>query len=138
MLWNLCRNAFEAAAALETPDRAAQVLLRACRASEGEAQAGREPVRNASDGGMESLCTWVEISVKDSGPGISAEAQEHLFEPFYTTKPGGTGLGLATVHRIVEGHGGELRVDSVEGEGASFTVRLPALKQRRLASEVSA
>ena len=74
---------------------------------------------------MEHQAGWVEISVADSGPGIASEVAERLFEPFFTTKEGGTGLGLATVHRIVEGHGGELAVETGQGEGARFAIRLP-------------
>ncbi|HEY3359140.1 MAG TPA: ATP-binding protein [Polyangia bacterium] len=68
------------------------------------------------------------LSVSDTGVGISAEVMAHLFEPFFTTKqPGaGTGLGLSTTHCIVQRAGGALQVDSVPGQGAKFTVYLPA------------
>jgi two-component system sensor histidine kinase PilS (NtrC family) len=65
------------------------------------------------------------LAVADDGPGIPAADLRRIFTPFYTTKRDGTGLGLATVHRIVEAHGGTLAVDSREGEGATFVVRLP-------------
>lgn len=68
----------------------------------------------------------VEVAVSDSGPGISPEALKKLFVPFYTTKAGGTGLGLAISRRIVDAHGGELAVESEEGQGATFVLRLPA------------
>ena len=68
---------------------------------------------------------WIEIGVRDGGLGIPADALDRIFDPFFTTKPGGTGLGLATVHRIVEEHGGSIRVQSVEGKGTAFHVRLP-------------
>ena len=68
---------------------------------------------------------WVELSIADTGCGISPEAQEQIFEPFFTTRTEGSGLGLSTVHRIVESHGGELQVESQEGEGTTFRVRLP-------------
>lgn len=67
----------------------------------------------------------VYIEFADTGPGISAEVQAHLFEPFYTTKAAGSGLGLAVSHEIVANHGGELRVNSTPGAGATFTVMLP-------------
>jgi signal transduction histidine kinase len=66
----------------------------------------------------------VVISVSDNGPGISGEIQEKLFDPFFSTKEEGTGLGLSIAARIVEEHGGRLSVQSEEGKGATFTVRL--------------
>jgi two-component system NtrC family sensor kinase len=69
----------------------------------------------------------VQILVRDNGKGMLPAEVEHIFEPFYTTKdPGkGTGLGLATCHRIIEQHGGEINVASMPGEGTTFIVRLP-------------
>lgn len=71
---------------------------------------------------------WVTIEVRDTGPGISPEAQEHLFERFQQGKHGqsGSGLGLYLSRRIVEAHQGEISVDSKVDQGSSFTVRLPA------------
>jgi two-component system NtrC family sensor kinase len=65
------------------------------------------------------------VTIGDSGPGISADVQKKLFTPFFTTKPRGTGLGLAVSYGIVRDHGGDIRVESKPGEGASFTVLLP-------------
>jgi two-component system sensor histidine kinase PilS (NtrC family) len=65
------------------------------------------------------------LSVSDRGPGIPSDRVERIFEPFYSTKPGGTGLGLATVARIVADHAGTIDVDSPPGAGATFTIRLP-------------
>ena len=67
----------------------------------------------------------MEIAVADDGVGISPEQVERIFDPFFTTKPGGSGLGLATVHRIVEDHGGVVRMESTMGEGTTARVRLP-------------
>lgn len=72
----------------------------------------------------------IEISVRDRGPGIPKETLDHLFIPFFTTKPNGTGLGLAVCQRIVTNHNGEIRVESQVGVGTEFTVRLP-LKPRK-------
>ena len=69
----------------------------------------------------------VQIIVQDNGKGMSEAELAHIFEPFYTTKdPGkGTGLGLATSHRIIEQHGGDINVVSAPNEGTTFIVRLP-------------
>ena len=65
------------------------------------------------------------IGICDSGPGISTDIREKLFTPFFTTKPRGTGLGLAVSYGIVKDHGGDIRVESEAGQGAAFTVLLP-------------
>lgn len=67
----------------------------------------------------------VRVRFEDNGPGIPAEEVPLLFQPFHTTKTGGTGLGLALVHRIVEAHGGEVHVNGRAGEGAVFTLIFP-------------
>jgi signal transduction histidine kinase len=68
----------------------------------------------------------VAFTVRDTGPGIAAEDLARVFEPYFTTKEGGTGLGLAIAHRIAEEHGGTLEVRSAPGEGAAFTLTIPA------------
>jgi two-component system sensor histidine kinase PilS (NtrC family) len=67
----------------------------------------------------------VIITISDTGPGIDEQDLKRLFEPFQSTKPGGTGLGLAMVYRIIETHGGSIRVDSTRGRGTAFTISLP-------------
>jgi two-component system sensor histidine kinase PilS (NtrC family) len=67
----------------------------------------------------------ISLEVRDEGGGIPAEVTDRLFEPFTTTKPGGSGLGLAVVHRAIEAHGGVILVDS-DRRGTRFTVLLPA------------
>jgi signal transduction histidine kinase len=69
---------------------------------------------------------WVVAGVADSGPGIPKEALAHVFEPFFTTRgaQGGTGLGLTVVKEIVKSHGGEIEVETTEGVGTEFRVRL--------------
>ncbi|PYK75163.1 MAG: PAS domain-containing sensor histidine kinase, partial [Verrucomicrobia bacterium] len=72
----------------------------------------------------------VRISFIDNGGGMSAEALSHVFEPYYTTKATGTGLGLLIVRRIVREHGGELAIESTEGERLTLSIRLPFGEQR--------
>lgn len=67
----------------------------------------------------------IRLTVSDSGSGIDAAHRSRLFDPFFTTKDEGTGLGLAIVHSIVEAHHGRIDVDSVAGQGASFSIVLP-------------
>ena len=68
----------------------------------------------------------VLISVEDDGVGIAAEDLPRLFDPFFSTKEGGSGLGLALTQQIVKDHGGELTVESAVGRGTTFTVSVPA------------
>jgi signal transduction histidine kinase len=68
----------------------------------------------------------VAVHVIDTGPGIPNETIGRVFEPYYTTKSGGTGLGLPTARRIVEAHGGTIDVHSEPGRGTDFTIMLPA------------
>lgn len=85
-----------------------------------------------ADGGGEILVesrrreAEVEVRVTDTGPGISADKLERIWQPFFSTKEGGTGLGLPTTRRIVELMGGEVRVFSEVGRGTRFTLTLPA------------
>jgi signal transduction histidine kinase len=67
----------------------------------------------------------VTLAVTDSGPGIAPEARARLFEPYYTTKARGLGLGLAIARQIVEAHGGAIDVEAVQGGGSRFRVTLP-------------
>lgn len=73
----------------------------------------------------------VRIEVKDMGPGIPAENVPKLFEPYFSTKETGTGLGLAIVKKAVESHGGQITVESRQGEGTTFTILLPAQRQQQ-------
>jgi signal transduction histidine kinase len=69
-----------------------------------------------------------EVTVRDSGPGLDAEARERLFEPFFTNKPRGTGLGLAVSQTIARAHGGEIVAEPPGSGGACFVLRLPRPK----------
>jgi signal transduction histidine kinase len=73
----------------------------------------------------------LEISVRDTGPGIPSGARDRLFEPFFTTKEQGMGMGLPICLSLVEAHGGSLRLESPEGRGATFVVTLPGGEEGR-------
>ena len=68
---------------------------------------------------------WIEVSVHDSGVGISPKALKEVFNPFFSTKVSGSGLGLPVTKRIIADHGGRIDVQSKEGEGTTFSFRLP-------------
>jgi two-component system, NtrC family, sensor histidine kinase PilS len=80
----------------------------------------------------------VRIVVTDTGPGVREEDIPRMFDPFFTRRDGGTGLGLAMVHRAVEAHGGAILVDSAPGGGARFTIYLPAGAGRELTDAIPA
>jgi signal transduction histidine kinase len=67
----------------------------------------------------------VAVAVKDSGPGLATASLEHIFAPFYTTKPGGLGMGLSICSSIIEAHGGRLRVTANLPRGAIFHFTVP-------------
>ena len=130
VVWNLWNNAIEAMADNVGPRSLAVRLAR----SQDEAFRVQNPAqvpdpmgRNKEDGGPDlARCGgWSAVlEVEDSGPGLPPEAQEQIFEPFFTTKEDGTGLGLSTVQRLVEQHGGAISVRSRPGEGTCFRVVL--------------
>ena len=110
--------------AVVNPDQLRQVVLNllsnAAQALRESGKGGRIRVacEPAADGGA-------VLAVEDDGPGIPPEIAGRMFTPFFTTKARGTGLGLAVVQRIVDGHGGSVSVQSTPGAGARFVVRLP-------------
>ncbi|GAA0853655.1 sensor histidine kinase [Aliiglaciecola litoralis] len=75
--------------------------------------------------GCEYADNGVHISVKDNGPGVDPSTMHRLFEPFFTSKSHGTGLGLAVVATVAKSHTGSVRVHNMEGQGACFTLQLP-------------
>lgn len=73
---------------------------------------------------------WINLSVTDNGPGIPADKLNAIFEPFYTTRSQGTGLGLAVVKTVAQSHQGEVTVHNLQSAGACFTMQLPVLKRQ--------
>jgi len=74
--------------------------------------------------------TEVWLRIRDNGPGMPTDVRTRLFDPFYTTKRNGTGLGLALSKKVVEGHGGSLEVESTSGAGTEFVLSLPKEQPR--------
>lgn len=108
VIWNLLNNA------LEAMPEGGELRVRARRASRSR---GTEAPQENS---------WVHLEIEDTGVGIPKELQPRIFDPFFTTKDRGTGLGLSTVHRTLEGMGGRIEVQSEPGRGARFSVWLPS------------
>lgn len=71
---------------------------------------------------------YIQIEIEDSGPGIPTELQKHIFEPYFSTKPTGSGLGLATSYSIIQNHDGLITFRSIENEGTVFIILLPITK----------
>jgi signal transduction histidine kinase len=104
------------------PNQVAQVLGNLVyNALQAMPEGGRLIIRSAPE-----EANWVSISVTDTGVGIPKSEIPKLFEPLYTTKATGIGLGLAISRTLVEGHGGTIAVRSQEGQGSTFKVRFPA------------
>jgi len=95
------------------------LLLNAVQAT-GNGEGTREVMLDLRQDGRST-----QVSVRDAGPGIPADKLRQVFEPFYSTKPAGTGLGLPIAQRIVSEHGGKLLLESAPGQGLTATVVLP-------------
>jgi len=102
-------------------DRIGQVLLNLCLNSLASMETGGTLRVSLGRAGRQT----VRIDIADTGAGIRKEDLPRIFDPYFTTKSSGTGLGLAIVHRIVEAHGGEIRIDSETGRGTTVTLLLP-------------
>jgi len=83
-------------------------------------------VDDAEQGAGLSAGKWIRLTIADTGPGLSPAATARVFEPYFSTRPGGSGLGLATTHSIVTRHGGVIDVHNQPGGGAEFSIHLPA------------
>ena len=103
-IWNLCLNAVQA-----MPEG-------------GEMRVGGQAA-DPPEGGQ------IQVWIADSGQGIADEDLPHIFEPFYSTKVGGSGIGLALVYRVLQDHGGLIEARSRPGDGTTFTLTLPAARE---------
>ncbi|MFQ5342251.1 MAG: GAF domain-containing protein [Anaerolineae bacterium] len=90
-----------------------------------EAMAGRGRLTVTTAG----RANGITVGFTDEGTGIAPADIEHIFEPFYTTKPDGLGIGLSVSRSLIEAHGGQIQVSSREGEGATFEIHLPAMPE---------
>jgi len=78
---------------------------------------------------------YVRICLEDNGPGMSPETMERVFDPYFTTKAEGSGLGLASAYSIITRHGGTISVDSILGKGTTFTLLVPATRKKPFLEE---
>ncbi|MDA0733207.1 MAG: ATP-binding protein, partial [Chloroflexi bacterium] len=101
----------------------------AINANEAMAEGGELTVTTRRKG------DFAEVVFQDTGEGISEEALKNIFEPLYTTKIKGTGLGLAVCQQVIAKHGGTINVSSRKGEGTTFAVKLPLLGNAAKRSE---
>jgi signal transduction histidine kinase len=116
---NLIVNAFEAMGS-DGPHRLTLGLAGGMVETDGQSGSdGEGPVRE------------LVISVSDTGPGVAPEHRDKVFYPFFTTKQRGSGVGLATAQKIVGSHGGAIDLESLEGGGCTFRIRLPAVSAAR-------
>jgi two-component system sensor histidine kinase HydH len=104
------------------PDRMGQVLLNLfLNAMEAMPEGGTIHIALSYPEGLKTM----ELTISDTGAGISEENLAHVFDPYFTTRQSGTGLGLAIVHKIMESHQGEVKIESPEGRGTTVRLTLP-------------
>jgi len=117
VFWNLILNAAQA-----MPEGGVLSISATAQSEDVPQEAGPNHRKD-----VEGKSPWVEICVEDEGVGIASDDLRHIFDPFFTTRSEGSGLGLPTVHRIVEGHGGTVRVESRFGHGTTIRLRMPGV-----------
>jgi signal transduction histidine kinase len=102
------------------------LLLNAVQAMSRHDEGSRELIVRTLAGVDEGRIPVAVLHVIDTGPGIAPDAQARIFDPYFTTKAGGSGLGLPTSRRIIEAHGGRIELHSEQGRGTDFVLTLPA------------
>ncbi|MBN1804967.1 MAG: hypothetical protein JW837_06930 [Sedimentisphaerales bacterium] len=122
MRWSPCDNPLICRV---DPAMFKQVILNLFLNAQQAMDAGCELMIKTSKAG-----DYAQIQVSDTGHGIPSDKIEKIFEPFFSTRYGGTGLGLATAKRIVESHNGKINVDSELGKGTAFTIKLPLAENK--------
>ena len=105
------------------------------RAPQGCEAGYDEPLRDHGSSPWDDADEYLVVRVSDDGPGIPTDAQSRIFHPFFTTKRQGSGVGLSTVKKIVDSHGGLIDVDRSTSGGARFTVRLPMISAKAVKTE---
>jgi PAS domain S-box-containing protein len=114
---------------LQIEDAALNLIINAIEASDGDGQVMIRVARSQNDRAEEFQSEAI-VEVSDNGRGISEEDLTRIFNPFFTTRPGGTGLGLPAVRRIARAHGGRVEVSSSTGKGSTFAIHLPLNPQQ--------
>lgn len=105
------------------------LIINACQAmpNGGEIEIRLENSKlEQTDNGRSKISRYVRLSIRDHGIGIAKESLTKIFDPYFTTKPGGSGLGLSMAYSIIKRHDGLMTVDSKPGEGTTFYIELPA------------
>lgn len=113
--------------AAQIEDAVLNLIINAIEAVDGS---GRVTIRVAQNQKAEDDRDQARVEVSDTGRGITEEDLTRIFNPFFTTRPGGTGLGLPAVRRIARAHGGGVEVESSIGDGSTFTLYLPINPQK--------
>ena len=112
------------------PKQLTQVFLNLLlNAVEAMPDGGDLTIRSSLARSQESGREFLRVVIQDTGQGIAEKDRPYLFDPFFTRKPGGTGMGLAIVYSIVQKHNGRIEVESEPGKGASFILSLPILRE---------
>ena len=109
-------------------DAVLNLIINAIEAADGDGEVKIRVARSQNDRAEEFEDEAI-VEVSDNGRGISEEDLTRIFNPFFTTRPGGTGLGLPAVLRIARAHGGRVEVKSSLGKGSTFTLHLPINRQ---------
>ncbi|MCW5767502.1 MAG: hypothetical protein KIT19_02375 [Phycisphaeraceae bacterium] len=104
------------------------LMLNAVQAMSGEQTSGTKELILRTEATLDAeRKPESRIHVIDTGPGIASDRIDRIFQPYFTTKAGGSGLGLPTARRLVEAHGGRLEVHTEQGKGTDFTIVLPGI-----------